>query len=242
MDADRIELGLHRRHHHRHLLDHRRGLRRRRPVHGLLRVPLPPSARASGGLRAGEQEAGMVAHHRHRARRRGDAGARPLRLEPVRHRPARRDRDRGRRPAMAVELPPSRPGRAARHHRHPPHQPRQPARPQSARHGRAGRHRDPGRRPAPADRQAGQGAAPLDRRAARFLRARVPREDGHGAGLGDLFLVHPHQDRDLRRALRRALRHRARGDARPRRGGDGGRARGMAEGRRTFAQLASGAR
>ena len=114
--------------------------------------------------------------------------------------PQRRDRDRGRRPAMAVELPPARQGRAARHRRHPPHQPRQPARPEPGRPGRAGRRRDRGRRPAPADRQAGQGAAPLDRRAARFLRARVPRQDGHGAGLGHLFLVHPDPDRDLRRS------------------------------------------
>jgi cytochrome c oxidase subunit 2 len=37
----------------------------------------------------------------------------------------------------------------------------------------------------------GQGAAPLHRRPARLLRARVPREDGHGPGLGHLFLVHP---------------------------------------------------
>ena len=79
-------------------------------------------------LRAREQAARVVAHRRDRARRRGDAGAGPLRLAPVRHRPGGRDRDRGRRPAMVVELPPARQGRPARHLRHPQHQPRQPAR------------------------------------------------------------------------------------------------------------------
>ena len=48
-------------------------------------------------------------------RRRGHAGARPVRLEPVRQGPARRDRGRGRRPAMAVEFPAARQGRQARH-------------------------------------------------------------------------------------------------------------------------------
>ena len=60
----------------------------------------------------------MVADGRHRRRRRGHAGAGPLRLEPVRHRPAGRHRGRGRRPAMAVELPAARQGRPARHLRH----------------------------------------------------------------------------------------------------------------------------
>ena len=71
-----------------------------------------------------------------------------------------------------------------------------------------------GRRPAPADRPAGQDAAALDRRAARLLRAGVPRQDGHGAGHDHLLLVHPHAHRRVRGALRRALRHRARLHAR----------------------------
>ena len=41
-------------------------------------------------LRAGEQEAGMVADRDHRRRRHRHAGARPVRVEPVRHR-ARKD-------------------------------------------------------------------------------------------------------------------------------------------------------
>jgi cytochrome c oxidase subunit 2 len=57
---------------------------------------------------------------------------------------------------------------------------------------------------------ANEDAAALDRRAARFLRAGVPRQDGHGAGLRHLFLVHPDEDRDVRSALRRTLRHRPR--------------------------------
>ena len=71
-------------------------------------------------------------------------------------------------------------------------------------------------RPAPADRSAGQGAAALDRRAARLLRAGVPRQDGHGAGDDHLLLVHPHPHRRVRGALRRALRHGARLHARHR--------------------------
>ena len=47
-------------------------------------------------------------------RRRRHAGARPVRLAPVRHGSGRRDRGRGHGPAMAVELPPARQGRQAR--------------------------------------------------------------------------------------------------------------------------------
>ena len=80
-------------------------------------------------LRAGEQEAGMVADRDHRRRRHRDAGSRPVRLEPVRHRAHRRDRGRGRRPAMAVELSPARQGRQARHLRHAQRHRRKSARP-----------------------------------------------------------------------------------------------------------------
>ena len=52
-------------------------------------------------------------------RRRRHAGARPVRLAPVRHRAGGCDRGRGGRPAMAVELPPARQGRQARRLRRP---------------------------------------------------------------------------------------------------------------------------
>ena len=133
-------------------------------------------------LRAGEQQARMLADRRDGARRGGHAGAGAVRLAPVRHRSEGGDRGRGRRPAMAVELPPARRGRQARHLERPAGQSRQSARHQSRRPERPGRRRDRSGRPAPADRQAGQDAAALDRRAARFLRARVPRQDGHDAG------------------------------------------------------------
>ena len=42
-----------------------------------------------------------------------------------------------------------------------------------------------------------------------FYVPRVPRQDGHDPRLGDLFLVHADADRNLRGAVRRALRHRA---------------------------------
>ena len=44
-----------------HLLDHRHRVRRRRSVHGLLRLPFPPSGAAKPALRAGEQAARVVA-------------------------------------------------------------------------------------------------------------------------------------------------------------------------------------
>ena len=93
-------------------------------------------------------------------------------------------------------------------------QPGQPPGTESRRSQRPGRCRDRGRRPAPADRQAGQGPAALHRRAARFLRARVPRQDGHGARHGHLLLVHPDADRHVRDPLLRAVRPRAPGHAR----------------------------
>ena len=210
VDADRLELELYRRHDHHHLLDHRRRLRRRRAVHGLLRLPLPPPARAAGpptSRRTSGSNGGSTIGTG--GRRRGDAGAGPLRLEPVRHGPGRRDRGRGRRPAMAVELPPAR----ARTAGSAPSDTRNvsadnPLGLDPRRSARAGRRHHRGRRTAPAGRQAGQGAAPLHRRPARFLRAGVPRQDGHDARHGHLFLVHPDADRHLRGPLRRALRRR----------------------------------
>ena len=94
-------------------------------------------------------------------RRRRHAGAGPLRLAPVRDRAGRGDRRRDRRPAMVVELPPARQGRQARHLRRPQRQRRQSARPQPERSERQGRRGDRERRPAPADRQAGQDPAAL---------------------------------------------------------------------------------
>ena len=51
---------------------------------------------------------------------------------------------------------------------------------------------------------------------ARFLRAPVPRQDGHGARHGYLFLVDADPDRHLRHSLRRALRRWPPRHARPR--------------------------
>ena len=51
-------------------------------------------------------------------------------------------------------------------------------------------------------RQAGQGAAALDRRSARLRSAAVPGQDGSGAGPGHLHLVHAHPDREIRPPLR----------------------------------------
>ena len=47
------------------------------------------------------------------------------------------------------------------------------------------------------DREAGQGFAPLRRCPARFLCARVPRQDGYGAGHGHLFLDDPDPNRNI---------------------------------------------
>ena len=57
VDADCLKLGLHRRHDHHHILDHRGRFHRHHFVHGLLRIPLPSPAGKTGGIRAGEQEA-----------------------------------------------------------------------------------------------------------------------------------------------------------------------------------------
>ncbi len=57
-------------------------------------------------------------------------------------------------------------------------------------------------------------AAALDRRPARFLRAGVPRQDGHGAGHRHLFLADPDADRHLRGPVRRIVRHRPSANAR----------------------------
>ena len=63
-----------------HLLDHRSRLRGGRAVHGLLRLPLPPSRGLPRPLRAREQAARILADHRHRRRRRGDADPGAVRL------------------------------------------------------------------------------------------------------------------------------------------------------------------
>ena len=153
--------------------------------------------------------------------------------------PARGDRGRGHRPAVAVELPPSGQRRPARHVRYPERQFRQPFGLESKRSRRARRCRDRSRRLAPADRQAGQGLAALDRRPARFLCAGVPGQDGYGARHGHLLLVHPHQNRDLRGALRRAVRCCALAHAGQGRRRGAERISGVAGKQQTFAQLSA---
>ena len=179
-------------------------------VHGLLRLfasgigqgrrqPTSPKTRSSNGGSPMATAIGVAAM----------LAPGPLRLEPVRHRPGRRDRGRSRRPAMAVELPAARAKTASS---------ARPRRATSAAIIRWASTRTiptrkddliiEGGESAPAARQAGEDAAALGRCPARFLRAGVPGEDGHGAGHGDLFLVHPDADRHLRSPLRRALRRR----------------------------------
>ena len=107
---------LYRRDDHHHLLDHRRRLHRRRPVHGLLRVPLPPPGGTTGGVTSRRTEAWSAWLAIVTA-----VGVAAM-LAPglfvwnqfVTVAEGRR-RDRGRRPAMAMELPPARQGRPARH-------------------------------------------------------------------------------------------------------------------------------
>ena len=175
---------LYRQHDHHHLLDHRRRLRRRRPVHGLLRLPLPPPGRAdrpltsrrtrgwSGGSRSRPRWASRPCW-----RRACSCGSQFVTV------PDGAVRVRGRGPAMAVELSAARARTAGSAPPTPDYvSPDNPLGLNPERSERAGRCRDRGRRPAPADRQAGQGAAALDRRPARFLCAGVPRQDGHDPG------------------------------------------------------------
>ena len=61
--------------------------------------------------------------------------------------------------------------------------------------------------------QAGEGAAALQGRVAQLLGGPAPRQDGHGAGPGHVYLVHAHAHGILRPALRGTLRHRALRDA-----------------------------
>ena len=79
--ADRLQLGDDGRHRQRHVLGHRHRLRRRQPVHGVRRRTATGIARDAreGALRAGEQEARVVADDRHIGRRRRDARARASR-------------------------------------------------------------------------------------------------------------------------------------------------------------------
>src|SRR5262249_50440771 len=126
VDADCLKLELHRPHDQHHVLDYRRCFHRDHLVHGLLRIPLPSPAGKTGGVRSGEQEARVVADHSDRGGRRGYVGSRFVRMEPICHGPARGVRGRGRRPAVAVELPPSGGRRPARHVRYPVRQYRQP--------------------------------------------------------------------------------------------------------------------
>ena len=182
--------------------------------------PIASSASATGqgnaaALRAGEQAARIVAHGRDRGRRRGHAGAGPVRLAPVRHRPGGRDRDRGRRPAMAVELTACRARTAGS-------APPTPA--TSAPTIRSGVNpNDPN----------GQDDVvidgddlhlPIGKPVKVLLRSIDVLHDFYVPefrakmdmipGLGHLFLVHPDPDRHLRGPVRRALRRRPPGDAR----------------------------
>ena len=117
--ADRLQLGRNGRHRQPHVLGVRSGLRRSQPVHGLRdrALPAPQGAGAPGGIRAGIQEARVVADRAHLGRRHRDAGARPGRLGQVRHRARRRESRRGARPAVVVELPAAGPRRRARRDR-----------------------------------------------------------------------------------------------------------------------------
>ena len=118
---------------------------------------------------------------------------------------------------MALELPAAGPGRRAGHGRaradnlrqclwpesEGPLWPRRPDR----------RHR----RVASAGQSAGQDGAAVEGRATRFLRARIPREDGPGARHRHLFLADADPEGDIRHIVRRALRRRPSPDARHRR-------------------------
>ncbi len=114
----------------------------------------------------------------------------PGRLGQVRHGARRRESGRSARPAMVVELPAAGRGRRARRDRcaligadNPfgmdANDPRGQDDVLVSRPGTA-----------PAARPAGQGAAALEGRAARFHRAAVPRQDGHRAGHDHLPLAH----------------------------------------------------
>ena len=94
-----------------------------------------------------------------------------------------------------------------------------PLRDESGRSQRPRRHRCRPSRIASAARQAGQGAAALEGRAAQLLDGADPRQDGHGAGPGHVYLVHADAHGILRPALRGTLRHRALRDARQARRG-----------------------
>ncbi len=210
---------VHRRHDPDHLLDHRRGVRRGAVVHGVLRVPLPPPARQHGELRAREPKARMVADGGDRHRRRGDADAWPVRLEPVHQRSGRKPR-RSRSSASNGSGASGLPG-------------------PDGKLGSSSTRFVTGDNPMginPDDpngkddvviqgaelhlpsRQAGQGAAPLGRRAAQFLRVGVPRQNGPRARHGQLCLADADANRPVRDPVRRALRRRASDDARASRG------------------------
>ena len=214
VDADRHQLELHRPHHQHHLLDHRGGFLRGHRVHGLLRLPLSSQGGKAGSLQSRKQEARMVAHHRDCDRRWSHVGARPVRLAPVRHGSGGRHRDRGHGPAVAMELPPSGQGWPDGHNQCPQHRSRQPHGLESRRSARARRRRHRKWRLAPPGREAGQGFAALRRCPARFLRARVPGQDGYGPRHGHLFLDDPDPNRNVRCSLRRAVWRSARADAR----------------------------
>ena len=131
VDANCLKLGLHRRHYNHHVLDYRLCLRRDHPVYGLLLVSLPSSARNTGGLRAREQEVGVVADDPNYSWRRRHAHARFVRVEPIHHGSRRCSGVRSRRTAMAVELSLSRKRRRHGHQRRETHKQRKPLRYQS---------------------------------------------------------------------------------------------------------------
>ena len=169
-------------------------------------------------LRAGEQEARVVADDHHLGRHRRDARARPLRVGEVRH-ACRRTPPSSKWSASSGTGAIASPAATA----------------SSARsdiklvtldnpfgidpEGSEG----PGRRArrvaraAPADRQAREVAAAREGREPSVRRAAVPREDGHGARHGHVFLADADAHRRVRRAVRAAVRHGAFRDARPRR-------------------------
>ncbi len=128
---------LHGRH---HVLGLRRRVRRRQPVHRLLRLAVPRPARQQSALRAREHEARDRVDGVHDGRRRGHADARPVRLGGFRPGARRRHDRRSRRQAVALELQAARRRQRAREQRRAAHERRQSARRRPDGSRRPGRH------------------------------------------------------------------------------------------------------
>ena len=125
----------------------------------------------------------------HLGRHRGDARARPRRVGEVRHAAGGRHDRRSGRPAVGLELSLPRPRRRARRVRQQAGDARQSVRHRSQGSEGSGRRAGHLARAAPADRQAREVPAAREGREPSVRRAAVPREDGHGARHGHLFLA-----------------------------------------------------